>query len=132
MQAKPEYEEFLAEAAANNDLGNEAGLHSWDQDTYMPAGGADGRGQQMATISSIRHARLTSPRMAELLTALEAADPPPDSVEAAMVREGRRAFDRATKLPTRLVEELAGVQRPPGVGALATRAMPPLRPELSA
>jgi carboxypeptidase Taq len=115
MQAEPEYapgyeelyEEFLAEAAAINDLGNVAGLLSWDQDTYMPAGGAEGRGQQMATISSIRHARLTSPRMAELLAALEAADLPPHSVEAAMVREGRRAYGRATKLPTRLVEELA-------------------------
>ena len=107
MQATPEFQEFLAEAATINDLGNVSGLLSWDQDTYMPEGGAAGRGQQMATISSIRHARLTSPRMADLLAQLESAGLPTESVEAAVVREGRRAFDRATKLPSRLVEELA-------------------------
>lgn len=105
----PEFEEFLAEAAVINDLGNVAGLLSWDQDTYMPEGAAAGRGEQMATISSLHHARLTGPRMAELLAALEAADLPPDSVAAATVREGRRAYERATRLPRRLVEELARV-----------------------
>ena len=117
MQATPEFQEFLAEAATINDLGNVSGLLSWDQDTYMPEGGAAGRGQQMATISSIRHARLTSPRMADLLAQLESAGLPTESVEAAVVREGRRAFDRATKLPSRLVENwpvLAAAPARPG------------------
>ncbi len=104
---KKQLEEFLAEAAVINDLGNVSGLLSWDEDTYMPDGGAEGRGHLQATVSSIAHARRTSPRMAEMLEALEAADLPPESAEAAMVREGRRSYDRATKLPTRLVEELA-------------------------
>lgn len=107
MRAKPELEEFLTEAAVLNDLGKAGSLLSWDQDTYMPEGGAGGRGRQLATLDSIRHARLTSPRMADLLQALEDADLPEDGAEAAMVREARRAFDRATKLPVRLVEELA-------------------------
>jgi len=107
MQATPEFEEFLAEAGIINDLTNVLGLLSWDQDTYMPEGGADGRGQQMATISSIRHARLTSPRMVDLLASLEAARPPAGSLEAASLREGRRALERATKLPSDLVAELA-------------------------
>lgn len=107
MEAKQLLEEFLAEAAVIHDLANVSGLLSWDEDTNMPPGGAEGRGHLHATVSSIAHARRTSPRMAELLAALEAADLPADGVEAAMVREGRRAYDRATKLPARLVEELA-------------------------
>ncbi|MFA5551342.1 MAG: carboxypeptidase M32 [Trueperaceae bacterium] len=107
MQAQRKYEEFLAEAAVINDLGKAAALLSWDQDTYMPEGGSQGRGHQMATLDSIRHARLTSARMADLLSALEAAELPADGVEAATVREARRAYERATRLPSRLVEELA-------------------------
>lgn len=107
MHTTPELAEFLAEAAIIDDLSSVSGLLSWDQDTYMPPGGAEGRGHQMATVSSLRHARLTSDRMADLLSSLEAAGLPADSLEAAIVREGRRAFDRATKLPASLVEALA-------------------------
>lgn len=107
MRATPEFEEFLTEAAVIDDLTNVLGLLSWDQDTYMPEAGAEGRGQQMATISSLRHARLTSARMADLLATLEAAELPADSVEAAHVREGRRVYERATKLPSDLVAALA-------------------------
>lgn len=103
----PEFAEFLREAAVAYDLGKAASLLSWDQDTYMPAGGAEGRGNQLATLNALRHGIITSAKMSDLLAALEAGPPLPDSVEGAMVREARRAHDRATKLPTRLVEELA-------------------------
>jgi carboxypeptidase Taq len=53
----------------------------------------------------------TAPRVGELLAEIEASDlvKDPDSLEAANVREIRRAYDRAVKLPEALVEELARV-----------------------
>ena len=78
----------------------------WDQQTYMPKGGAGFRGEQLALLAKVCHARATDPRIEEWLNA---ADPAPDSAEAANVREWRHGYDRATKLPARLVEELARV-----------------------
>ena len=99
--------EFKLEMGILNDLGAAADLLSWDQDTYMPSGAAAGRGQQLATLHSIHHARLTSERVSDLLAALESAGLPADSPERAMVREARRHADRARSVPARLVEELA-------------------------
>ena len=76
----------------------------WDQQTYMPRGGAAFRGEQLALIAKVCHARATDPRIEEWLSAAEVA---PDSADAANVREWRHGYDRATKLPARLVEELA-------------------------
>ncbi len=76
----------------------------WDQQTYMPKGGAAYRGEQLALLAKVCHARATDPRIDEWLNTAEVA---PDSAEAANVREWRHGYDRATKLPAQLVEELA-------------------------
>lgn len=98
---------FRAEAAVQSDLAAAADLLSWDQDTYMPPGAAQGRGEQMATLHALRHARLTDPAYVDLLSELEASGLAREGVEHAMVREARHAADRALRLPRRLVEEMA-------------------------
>jgi carboxypeptidase Taq len=100
-------ERFKVEAGILSDLAATADLLSWDQDTYMPAGAASGRGQQLATVHSLLHARITDDRMLGLLAELEASDLDPRGADRAMVREARRAADRAKLMPARLVEELA-------------------------
>ncbi len=80
----------------------------WDQQTYMPKAGAAFRGDQLALLASLAHEKATDPKIGELLAAVE-GKAAPDSVEAANVRELRHGYDRATKLPKRLVEELAKV-----------------------
>jgi carboxypeptidase Taq len=88
-----------------------AAVLAWDQQTYMPPKGAGLRGEQMALLAALAHQKLTDPRVGELLAAVEGSDlvRDPDSPEAANARELRRAYDRATKLPQSLVEELARV-----------------------
>ena len=44
-----------------------AGLLSWDQQTYMPAGAAEGRAEQLATLSQLAHQMLTGDEMGRLL-----------------------------------------------------------------
>jgi len=63
----------------------------------------------MALLAGLHHERATDPRIGELLGAVEGSEvvADPDSVESANVREWRRGFDRVTKLPRSLVEELA-------------------------
>ncbi|MGL5094245.1 MAG: carboxypeptidase M32, partial [Planctomycetia bacterium] len=84
----------------------------WDEQTYLPAGGAEHRAAQLEMLAKLTHERRTDPRIGELLdTAADgewSADPA--APEAVNVREWRRSYDRATKLPASLVAELARLE----------------------
>jgi carboxypeptidase Taq len=86
-------------------------LLSWDQQTYMPTYGASWRGEQMAYLSVLAHQKLTDPQVGEWLTQVEssALTEDPQGEEAANIREWRRSYDRAIRVPQALVEELARV-----------------------
>ncbi|HET6440248.1 MAG TPA: carboxypeptidase M32 [Anaeromyxobacter sp.] len=84
-------------------------LLSWDQDTYMPARGAEARGEQMAALEGMVHERLTAPALQEALSTLEAARPD-DPDRAAAVRELSRDRARAAAVPGDLVRALARAQ----------------------
>ncbi|HVK15813.1 MAG TPA: carboxypeptidase M32, partial [Fimbriiglobus sp.] len=103
------YAELIRRAKEVSLLQSCAAVLGWDQQTYMPKAGAPLRGDQLALVASLAHEKATAPRFGELLAAVEAAKPEPDSVEAANVRELRHTYDRVTKIPQRLVEELARV-----------------------
>lgn len=81
----------------------------WDQTTYMPDGGAAGRGRQMATLSKLAQEKFTAPAVGELLDALQPleASLPYDDDDASLVRVTRRQYERAVKLPAELVAELS-------------------------
>jgi carboxypeptidase Taq len=78
---------------------------SWDQQTYMPEGGVAGRAEQLATLSRLAHEMLVSEETGRLLRNVE--EPAPGSEDSALVRLARREYQRATRLPTELVAELA-------------------------
>ena len=85
-------------------------LVSWDQETYMPPKAAGFRAEEMATLSSLIHERKTSGRAKELIAAAEEwARANGDDEISAMVRESKRDFEKASKLPGDLVSELAEV-----------------------
>lgn len=95
----------LREAAV---LASSQALLSWDQETGMPPRGAPLRAEQLSLLSSLVHARRTDPRIGDWIAACE-ADPQirADPVQRANVREMRRDFERAARLPDSLVRELA-------------------------
>jgi carboxypeptidase Taq len=84
-------------------------LLAWDELTRLPDGGTDYRGQQIAYLAGKHHELATDPRLGEWLDVVErsplAADPASDA--AVNLREARRHYDRLTRLPRGLVEELA-------------------------
>jgi carboxypeptidase Taq len=77
---------------------------SWDQHTYMPPKGGNHRAEQMGFLAKLGHEKLTSSRLGELLGQLNAVK---DETQTVNVREIRRVYDRAVKVPGRLVEEIA-------------------------
>src|SRR4029077_12531863 len=81
----------------------------WDEQTYMPSGGAAHRADQLSLLAGMCHERATSPEIGELIATVEGSSlvGQADSAVAANIREARRDYDRATKLPRRLVEELS-------------------------
>src|SRR5262245_23048438 len=85
-----------------------SGVLSWDQQTYMPRKGADLRAEQLGLLARLAHELLTSPKVGKLLAEVEgsAVVKGPSSPAAVNVREIRRRYDRAVKLPKSLVEEL--------------------------
>jgi carboxypeptidase Taq len=91
------------------DLNMANALLRWDQTTYMPAGGAEARGRQMAVLGRIAHEKQTDPALGRLLEGLERElrGQPPDSDEAALVREARRDFERAVRIPGAFVSEFS-------------------------
>ena len=111
MLAQKAYEELIQRAREESLLASCIELLGWDELTYMPRKGGGQRGEQMALLSGLYHAKTTDPRKRDLLGELEgsrlASDP--ISVTAVNIREIRRAYRRATRLPRSLVEELARV-----------------------
>ncbi len=79
----------------------------WDQQTQMPPGGAAARAEQIGTIYTIYHEKLTGGQTGMLLEKAASESPAPDSDEAAFIRAARHDYDRATKIPTALAAEVA-------------------------
>ena len=80
----------------------------WDERTKMPSEAAEYRAEQMTLLSGLIHQRRTDPRcghwLAELADSPLAADPHSDSGTA--IRQLKRDYDKRSKLPQSLVEEL--------------------------
>ncbi|HEM61350.1 MAG TPA: carboxypeptidase M32 [Chloroflexi bacterium] len=93
------------------DLDGAAGLLGWDQQTYMPPGGAQSRAMQLATLRRLGHERLVGEQTGEALEAAESEVEglDPDSDEARLVRKVRRDFDKARKVPADWVGEFSRV-----------------------
>ena len=94
-----------------SDLYSAASLLGWDQQTYMPPGGAEARGHQLSTISTIAHTKFTSEEVGRLLEELKgpASELDPDSDEARLIKVTARRYEKDTRVPPQMVAEFAQV-----------------------
>ncbi len=94
------------------DLGALGSLAGWDQNTALPDGAGEIRGQQLATLQGVMHDRMTNPRIGALVAELEepVSKAPFTDADRGLLRETKRSFEHATKLPRGLVEEMARVE----------------------
>jgi carboxypeptidase Taq len=89
-----------------------ASVLSWDQETYMPAGGGTARAEQIATLEGLAHEKLVSREVETLLTgwvdpATGQAPEGWDEPSRSLLRETWRDFSRAKKLPSAFVVRLS-------------------------
>jgi carboxypeptidase Taq len=105
MKNNTAYAELMAYQRQTEALGKVAERLGWDQETMMPRGGAEQRGEEMAAMEGVMHARRTNPQIAEWLADAEAAD----DVAAAQLYHIDRSFRRSVKVPGDLAQELARV-----------------------
>ncbi len=93
------------------DLTKLVALTSWDQHTAMPEGASEARMYQMATLERVLHERQSAPQLGDVLKSLEDVIGQAQFTDAdrGLVRHARRTYNRATKLPPALVEEIAQV-----------------------
>ncbi len=111
MKAKAAYEELVRRARERALLGSCTALLAWDEETYMPRGGAAHRADQLAYLAGLEHEKATDPRLGDLLADVEHSPLVRDQLSdaAVNVREWRRQYARLTRLPQALVEETARV-----------------------
>ncbi|HKR79571.1 MAG TPA: carboxypeptidase M32, partial [Nitrospira sp.] len=97
-------------------INSAASVLSWDQETYMPAGGGTARAEQIATLQGIAHQQLVSSDTDRLLARwldlktgfpLEADGELWDESSSALLREVWRDYSRAKKLPSEFVTRLS-------------------------
>jgi carboxypeptidase Taq len=95
--------------ATISDLNSAAAVLGWDRETYMPDGGAESRGNSLATLGRLVHEMSTDDKFGQLLEDLApwAKEQDPDSDDARLIKVTRRIFDKAVKVPGEMVVEQA-------------------------
>lgn len=105
------YESLLAQVHEIHDIQKAHAVLAWDQQVNMPTAGNAERVHQMAALSRLAHAKLTTDEFGELLeaAAAELEDRPYDSMEAGLIRDLRRRYENGRKLPPAFVARIAEV-----------------------
>lgn len=100
---------LLKRLALIGNLRRAGAVLDWDMQTYMPAGAAAARGEQLAAVSEISHQMFTSDETGRLLEAAERenAGRDPDDDVSRMLNNARYDFDRMTKIPTDLAADIS-------------------------
>lgn len=97
-------------------INSAASLLSWDQETYMPAGGGEARAEQIAVLQGLAHQKLVGAEVESLLAkwvdpatgqAIEQPGEAWDEPSRSLLREAWRDFSRAKKLPSDFVVRLS-------------------------
>jgi len=102
-------DELKQRMARLSDLKYASALASWDQQTKMPARGAESRADVLATLAELRHREFTDPATGRLLerAATEVNGADPDSDDARLLQAVRRDWEKARRVPGALTAEIA-------------------------
>lgn len=104
------YRKLLQRTREISFLASSTAALNWDVETYMPSKALKFRAEQLAYLGSEAHRMFTAKKVGALIAECEQHGFAPDSDEAANVREWRRRYDRATKVPARLVAKMERVR----------------------
>lgn len=100
------YQLFIEKVKEIHKIGAIQGHLGWDQETIMPPKGAKARSEILSWLAKEQHARVTDSDFGEMITQLEKSSDL-DENQLANVREMRRRYDKAVKLPSDFVANYA-------------------------
>ncbi len=101
------YSNLISRLREIGQIDSASALLDWDAETYMPKNGLAVRAEQLALLARLSHERMTDSAVGDLIARLD--EPCDDEVVETNVREIKRHYTRATKIPTSLVERIARV-----------------------
>ncbi len=109
MNARDAYDRLTTHSQISTHLASALSLLSWDQQVMLPPAAHGGRAEQIGALTAILHRRACDPAVGEWLAACEESEltAQPLSPEAANIREWRRDYDMAVKIPEALAVALA-------------------------
>ena len=109
MNPEEAYQWLAAHSRETALLNSVEQLLAWDQRTVIPPKGHAHRAAQLTLLARLIHERDTDPRIGEYLSLVEGTDlaADPEGTEAVNLREWRRDFERATRIPPDLAVALA-------------------------
>jgi len=101
--------QFKAYLARVRDLQMASAVLVWDRETYLPPAGAAARARQLGSLSEMAHERFVDDQVGAWLAALQPYEDslPFDSDDASLIRVARRDYDKARRVPSQLVGDLA-------------------------
>lgn len=110
--SKPSLTALDERIGAINDVLNAASVLVWDSRTMMPAGGATGRGVQIATLTRVALDMLLHADTAHALDAAESAlaQAEPDDLRHGMVAQVRQAVQHHQRVPAALTQQRAALR----------------------
>jgi len=104
-EAPDAYEALLDHYEQISNVNAAGSILQWDEEVMMPEGGTPARSKQKSALSSLSHDLLTEDKVGEWLDELDDADLTDE--QAAVVREIRREYERAERVPNDLVAEIS-------------------------
>ena len=105
----PVYDQLSKHVRDTAILSSIESLLGWDERCLMPDAAGEYRAEQMTLLAGMIHDRQTDPRLGEWLSELACGPLVKDAASetGATIRHLKRQFEKKTKLPKSLVEELA-------------------------
>ena len=101
-----DYQEFISRVKDIHRIGALQGHLGWDQETIMPPNGAQSRGEILSWLAKEQHLRITDPLLGELVDKLSKNEGL-NQDQKSNVKEIKRRFEKASKLPSEFVAEFA-------------------------
>lgn len=108
---RSKYDQLTGELTKIALFGSCGSVLGWDEQSNMPPKGGEHRANQLSLLAGLGHKMATAPELGDLIGELEALQSfdDPETPEAVVISEARREYNRATKLPQSLVEEMSKV-----------------------
>jgi len=107
MSTDPIYAELTTRLRHNHLLDSVGQLLGWDEQVNLPAGSAGFRAEQQAALAKTQHEAAGHPRLGAMLAELDTQAGRLGPDEATVIRQARKDYDRATRLPEEFVRERA-------------------------